>query len=128
MRVTVTDKLRHQNVRPLSGLRLSAATVARRCPADGLTWRFRSGLAEFGWRDEQSGLDPQLPDGWQRWLEWQRTTAPGNLAEIATLEADAGQYLGYLRVVGRRRPHIELVELPISLPADYQSAPLLRDN
>ena len=73
-------------------------------------------------------LADTMPDGWQRWLEWQRTIAPGNLAEIATLEADAGQYLGYLRVVGRRRPHIELVELPISLPADYQPAPLLRDN
>ena len=31
-----------------------------------------------------------MPDGWQRWLDWLRTVAPDNEAEIKALEADGG--------------------------------------
>ena len=44
-----------------------------------------------------------MADGWQRWLDWHRAIAPDNAAEIKALEADRGRYLGYVRVVGRRR-------------------------
>jgi ubiquinone/menaquinone biosynthesis C-methylase UbiE len=68
-----------------------------------------------------------MPDGWQRWLDWQRAVAPDNHTEINAVEADAGRLLGYIRVVGRRRSDVELHELPTSLPVDYKPAPLLRD-
>ena len=69
-----------------------------------------------------------MPDGWQRWLEWQRTIAPDNAVEINAVEADGGRNLGYFRVVGRRRPGVELADLVVSLPVDYKPAPLLRDH
>ena len=45
-----------------------------------------------------------MPDGCQLWLDWHRLIAPDNEAEIKALEAvDRGEYLGYVRLVGRRR-------------------------
>ena len=38
-------------------------------------------------------LADTMPDGWQRWLDWQRAVAPDNAAEIKALEADAAAYL-----------------------------------
>ena len=67
-----------------------------------------------------------MPDGWQRWLEWHTTAFPDNAAEIDAVRADAGNYLGYVRVVGRRQGHVKLEEPVVSLPARYQPAPLLR--
>ena len=49
-----------------------------------------------------------MPDGWKMWLQWHREIAPDNADEIAALEADAGRWLGYVRVVSRRRPEFEL--------------------
>jgi SAM-dependent methyltransferase len=69
-----------------------------------------------------------MPDGWRRWLGWQELIAPGNAAEIDALKADRGQYLGYVRVVGRRRPGIELEEPIVSVPTDYMKRPLLRSS
>ena len=67
-----------------------------------------------------------LPDGWQLWLDWHRVVAPGNEAEIKALEADQGDYLGYVRLVGRRQGHVELDEPIVSVPAQYTKKPLLR--
>jgi hypothetical protein len=72
-----------------------------------------------------------MPEGWRRWLEWQREVAPDNAAEIETVEADAGKWLGYLRVVGRRRADVELDSYcwPDGLkasPVEYAMVPLLR--
>jgi SAM-dependent methyltransferase len=67
-----------------------------------------------------------MPDGWQRWLDWHRVIAPDNTAEINALEADRGHYLGYVRLVGRRRAHAKLEDLIVSLPARYTKQPLLR--
>jgi cyclopropane fatty-acyl-phospholipid synthase-like methyltransferase len=67
-----------------------------------------------------------LPEGSQRWLDWLRVVAPGNTVEITTVEADAGRYLGYVRVVGRRRPHVPLEEPVHSIPYEYAKHPLLR--
>src|SRR5215813_14894752 len=43
-----------------------------------------------------------MPDGCQLWLDWHKLIAPDNEAEIKALEADRGEYLGYVRLVGRR--------------------------
>lgn len=67
-----------------------------------------------------------MPDGWQRWLDWQRVVCPDNRAELRTVEADGGRYLGYVRVVGRRRAEAKLDEPIVSVPAQYTKAPLLR--
>ena len=67
-----------------------------------------------------------LPNGWALWLDWQQWIAPDNEAEIMALEADGGDYLGYVRLVGRRQREVELSEHIVSLPARYSKAPLLR--
>lgn len=75
-----------------------------------------------------------MPDGWQFWLAWQRAVAPDNDTEIKAVEVDRGKYLGYIRVVGRRREQVKLEEycwpdtlrtLP-SAPTQYTKQPLLR--
>jgi len=72
-----------------------------------------------------------MPDGWRLWLQWQRAVSPDNVAEIAAVEADAGRYLGYVRVAGRRRDDVKLEEYcwpdtMRSFPAQYTKKPLLR--
>lgn len=51
-----------------------------------------------------------MPDGWQFWLDWQRAVAPANATEIKAVEADAGEFLGYVRFIGRRRGETKLEE------------------
>ena len=67
-----------------------------------------------------------MPDGWQRWLDWQQSIAPENAAEIAALEVDRGRYLGYVRVTGRRA-HVHLDPPIVSVPPSYARQPLRRD-
>ena len=69
-----------------------------------------------------------MPDGWQRWLDWHRVIAPDNEVEIRALEADRGNYLGYVRLVGRRQGQAQLSDLIVSLPAQYTRKPLLRSK
>src|SRR5712671_6632104 len=57
-----------------------------------------------------------MSDGWQLWLDWHRAIAPDNEAEIKALESDRGDYLGYVRLVGRRRGDVKLAEPIVSLP------------
>jgi hypothetical protein len=71
-------------------------------------------------------LADTLPDGWRLWLDWHSVVAPNNKAEINALEADRGDYLGYVRLVGRRQGKAELADHIVSLPAQYQKKPLLR--
>lgn len=73
-----------------------------------------------------------LADGWKLWLEWHRVVAPDNAEEIEVLEADAGRYLGYTRLVGRRREGVQLEEYcwpdtMRSFPEGYEQKPLLRE-
>jgi len=49
--------------------------------------------------------------------------APDNAAEIQALEADRGSYLGYVRVVGRRRAEARLDEPIVSIPSEYAKKP-----
>ena len=67
-----------------------------------------------------------LPDGWRYWVDWLRLIAPENTTEIQALEADAGRHLGYVRVVGRRRPDAPLYDPVVSVPMQYTKKPLLR--
>ena len=69
-----------------------------------------------------------MPDGWQLWRQWLMAVAPENTTEISTLEADAGRYLGYIRLVARRRAGAPLAEPFPMIPAEYERKPLLRDG
>ena len=78
-------------------------------------------------------LADAMPEGWQLWLDWHRAVAPANDAEISTLEEDRGRYLGYVRVIGRRRADVKLEEYcwpdpTKSLPIQYTKQPLLRSS
>jgi SAM-dependent methyltransferase len=73
-------------------------------------------------------LADTMPGGWQAWLHWQRAVAPDNAAEIAALEADRGRYLGYARLVGRRRAEARLEDPIVSLPEHYTETALLRED
>jgi cyclopropane fatty-acyl-phospholipid synthase-like methyltransferase len=82
---------------------------------------------------EQTGimeieLADTMPDGWQSWLDWHHAIAPDNEVEIKALEADGGRYLGYVRLVGRRRAEVQLEDPIVSLPAQYTKQPLLRSE
>ena len=71
-------------------------------------------------------LADTMSDGWQVWLDWLRTICPENHTELKAVEADRGRYLGYVRVVGRRRVEAKLEEPVVSIPAQYTKVPLLR--
>ena len=45
--------------------------------------------------------------------------------ELAAVEADAGVYLGYVRVVGRRIEGVNLDEPIVSIPTEYERKELL---
>ena len=92
------------------------------CLHSAAWWRrhwARSGIVDIEVADT-------MPDGWQQWLAWQRAVAPQNQAEIDALEADRGEYLGYVRLIGRRRRDAELPEPVTSVPTEYTKKPLLR--
>ncbi|MFC9975757.1 SAM-dependent methyltransferase [Spirillospora sp. NPDC127200] len=67
-----------------------------------------------------------MTDGWQHWLEWQRTVSPDNQVEIDALAADQGRHLGYVRAVARRRSDVVLDEPITSVPVTYAEHPLHR--
>ena len=67
-----------------------------------------------------------LPEGWRGWLDWLRVVAPDNATEVQAVDADHGRYLGYVRVVGRRRADARLEDPIESVTTQYTSKPLLR--
>ncbi|MDZ4782732.1 MAG: class I SAM-dependent methyltransferase [Planctomycetia bacterium] len=79
----------------------------------------RTGIMEIDTADT-------MPDGWQLWRDWHKLVAPHNEAEINTLGADRGEYLGYVRHVGRRRADAQLEEPIATIPMQYAKMPLLR--
>jgi SAM-dependent methyltransferase len=67
-----------------------------------------------------------MPDGWRFWRDWHLYVAPENKVEIEALEADAGEYLGYTRIVAKRK-HDVIIEDPISsIPGEYVRQSLLK--
>jgi SAM-dependent methyltransferase len=94
------------------------------CLHSAVWWRAhweRSGIASVELADE-------MPDGWRVWLDWQRDICPDNRVEIAALEADAGQYLGYVRAIGRRKPDAKVEPPIVSMPSEYTRKPVLRNQ
>jgi SAM-dependent methyltransferase len=73
-------------------------------------------------------LADTMPDGWRRWLDWQKAIAPDNAVEIEALEADRGEFMGYVRVVGRRNAQVKLFDLNVSMTEQYTKTPLLRSE
>lgn len=69
-----------------------------------------------------------MDDGWRLWLDWHKAVAPDNVIEIEAVEADAGSFLGYVRLVGRRRARVRLEEPIVSVPTEYTKKPLLRGD
>lgn len=69
----------------------------------------------------------ELPNGWVLWRQWLSLIAPGNHVEMAALEADAGEHLGYVRVVGRRSSEQMLDEPVVSIPLNYLRKNLLSE-
>ena len=67
-----------------------------------------------------------LPDGWRLWRDWLMLISPDNKKEIMTIESDGGRFIGYLRVVARRRSDLRLFDPLMRFPADYTRHPLLR--
>jgi SAM-dependent methyltransferase len=87
--------------------------------------------AWWRWHWERTGIvdievADTLRDGWQLWRDWLTVVAPDNSLEIQTVEADRGSYLGYVRLVGRRRIDAQLDEPIVSVPSEYTKRPLLR--
>ena len=85
-------------------------------------WRrhwLRTGIVEVTNADS-------MVDGWKFWRDWLKLIAPANETEIGALETDAGRYLGYVRVAGRRRADAHVIDLPTSLPMEYSKHPVLR--
>ncbi len=68
-----------------------------------------------------------MPDGWQRWLDWQKVICPENVVELKAIEEDAGRNIGYARCVGRRKGDVKLNEPVTSVPMAYVKQPMLRD-
>ncbi len=71
-------------------------------------------------------LADTMPDGWRAWLDWHRVVAPDNAVEIKAIEADRGDTIGYVRLVGRRRADAMLGDHIVSVPTEYTKTPLLR--
>jgi cyclopropane fatty-acyl-phospholipid synthase-like methyltransferase len=74
-----------------------------------------------------------MPDGWKLWSTWQRQAWPENAVEFETIERDAGRYLTYVRMVGRRRENITLEEYAWpdtmrSMPIGYEPKPMLKET
>jgi len=72
-----------------------------------------------------------MNDGWQFWSHWHRTAWPHNTTEIAAVESDAGRYLTYIRVVGRREANKQLENYAWpdalrSMPQQYEKKAMLR--
>jgi cyclopropane fatty-acyl-phospholipid synthase-like methyltransferase len=72
-------------------------------------------------------LADSMPEGWEFWAQWLKVVAPENLVEIQAVESDRGNYLGYVRAIGRRRTDAKLEEVVQSIPAQYNRRPLLRN-
>jgi cyclopropane fatty-acyl-phospholipid synthase-like methyltransferase len=69
-----------------------------------------------------------LEDGWNYWLAWHHAICPDNRTEIDAVAADAGRNLGYVRVVAQRDSKVSLEEAIPSIPYQYESKPMLKED
>jgi len=70
-------------------------------------------------------LSDTMADGWRLLLDWHRVIAPGNESEIQALEADQGQYIGYVRLIGRRQGQTKLADHTVAIPPHYTKKSVL---
>jgi cyclopropane fatty-acyl-phospholipid synthase-like methyltransferase len=85
----------------------------------------RTGLVEVETADSMS-------EGWRLWSTWQRQAWPDNIVEIETVERDAGRFLTYIRMVGRRCKNVALEEYAWpdttrSMPVRYDPKPMFKE-
>jgi len=87
------------------------------------------------WRNhwERAGLvtverADDLPGGWKLWRRWIEFIAPDNHFELQALDADQGEYLGYVRAVCRRNPDAVLPEQISTITTGYVAQPLIRPS
>jgi hypothetical protein len=73
-----------------------------------------------------AGLADSMPDGWKFWVEWQKLVAPENFTEIHAIEEDAGDLMGYIRAIARRRQDAKLDEIIQSVCTTYTQQSVLR--
>jgi hypothetical protein len=66
-----------------------------------------------------------LPEGWRLWQRWHEAIAPDNKVELDALKEDAGRYLGYVRVIGRKEHGITPEEPILAIPTEYKKEPLI---
>ena len=100
-------------------------------PSSKRLWRCESGMESDSRARTRYGImeidvADTLSDGWRLWLTWQQVISPENATEIAALKADHCEYLGYIRVVGRRRADAQLQEPIVAMPMQHAKRPLLR--
>ncbi|MEM9353392.1 MAG: SAM-dependent methyltransferase, partial [Planctomycetota bacterium] len=86
----------------------------------------RTGLVEI------EAAEP-MTDGWKVWIAWHSQAHPDNKAEIEALRADAGSFLGYTRIIGRRQERVELADYAWpdnlkSFPEHYEELPMLKSG
>ena len=117
------SKVKSPNICERGGPRTCGPSTRRR--GCGEHWE-RTGIV-------QVELAETMPDGWKVWLDWHRAVAPDNATEIKAIEEDGGRFIGYVRVVGRRRGEAKLEEYcwPDTLrsfPQQYTKKPLLRSQ
>ncbi|HUQ65567.1 MAG TPA: class I SAM-dependent methyltransferase [Flavitalea sp.] len=67
-----------------------------------------------------------MQEGWRLWIKWHQAIAPDNKLEIEALTADEGRYLGYVRVVARKKINAVNDEPILAIPSEYTKKPLLR--
>jgi hypothetical protein len=83
----------------------------------------RTGLVEIETSDA-------LSDGWKFWLYWHELNWPDNVGEITALQADAGRYLTYNRLVARRKADVKVEQHVwpdvLRFPSKYEKKPMLR--
>jgi hypothetical protein len=85
---------------------------------------------------ERSGIvdvetSDAMADGWKAWAYWHRLNWPDTVLEIGAVEEDAGRFLGYNRMVARRRADARLEpfiwpDATRSMPFSYEKVALLR--
>jgi cyclopropane fatty-acyl-phospholipid synthase-like methyltransferase len=86
----------------------------------------RTGIVEIETADT-------LDDAWRLWAHWHRVAWPDNTQEIVAVEADAGRNLAWIRMVGRRRAGVPLVDYAWpdglrSLPQQYEKKTMMRSG
>jgi cyclopropane fatty-acyl-phospholipid synthase-like methyltransferase len=69
-------------------------------------------------------LSDTMQEGGRVWLDWHRIIAPTNKSEIEALEADAGEYVTYVRTIAERVGDLDLSEPVQQVASSYERHPL----